>query len=76
MVANILDNSPAFAAGVRLGDFITGIDGDRVRSSQDLVSKVAALEPGADVELAGRHGGEPYRLKLKVIERPTRLARQ
>jgi hypothetical protein len=33
---------------------------------------VAALPPGADVELQGRHGREPYKVRLKVLERPTR----
>jgi len=73
-VVNILVKSPAFAAGVRPGDLVTGLDGEPVRSSQDLVSKVAALKPGAEVELAGRHGREPYKIRLTVTERPTRLA--
>jgi serine protease DegS len=75
-VVNILVQSPAYKAGVRPGDLITGLQGEPVRSSQDLVSKVAALKPGAEVELAGRHAQEqePYQLKLKVIERPTRQA--
>jgi serine protease DegS len=73
-VVNILVNSPAFEAGVRPGDLVTGLDGDAVRSSQDLVSKVAALKPGAEVELAGRHGRDPYKVSLKVTERPTRQA--
>jgi serine protease DegS len=73
-VVNILVKSPAFDAGVRWGDLITGLDGDAVRSSQDLVSRLAQLKPGSQVELAGRHGQEPYKFKLSVIERPTRLA--
>ena len=73
-VVNILVKSPAFAAGVRPGDLVTGLDGEPVRSSQDLVSKVAAIKPGAEVELAGRHGREPYKIRLTVTERPTRLA--
>ncbi len=75
-VVNILVKSPAFQAGVRPGDLVTGLDGDVVRSSQDLVSRVAALKPGAQVELAGRHGQQPYKIKLKVIERPTRQSQQ
>jgi Do/DeqQ family serine protease len=71
-VVNILVRSPAFNAGVRPGDLITALDGEPVRSSQDLVSKLAALKPGAQVELTGRHAREPYMLKLQVIERPTR----
>ena len=73
-VVNILVNSPAFDAGVRPGDIITALDGAAVRSSQDLVSKLAQLKPGAEVELAGRHAQEPYKVKLTVSERPTRLA--
>jgi S1-C subfamily serine protease len=73
-VVNILVNSPAFAAGMRPGDLVTGLDGDAVRSSQDLVSKVAALKPGAEVELAGLHGQAAYKIRLKVTERPTRQA--
>jgi serine protease DegS len=71
-VVNILVQSPAYVAGVRPGDLITGLEGRPVRNSQDLVSRLAALPPDAIVELEGRHGREPYKLKLKVQERPTR----
>jgi Do/DeqQ family serine protease len=71
-VVNILVRSPAFDAGMRPGDLITALDGEPVRSSQDLVSKLAALSPGAEVELAGRHGQEAFRLHMKIVERPTR----
>jgi serine protease DegS len=70
-VVEIRLNSPAFEAGMRPGDLVTGLDGDTVRSSQDLVSKVAALKPGAEVELAGSRGQDPYKIRLKVTERPT-----
>jgi Do/DeqQ family serine protease len=75
-VVNILVKSPAFEAGVRPGDLVTGLNGEAVKSAQDLVSRVAALKPGASVELDGRHAGHPFKLGLKVIERPTRQAQQ
>ena len=75
-VVNILVRSPAFDAGVRPGDLITTLDGESVKSSQDLVSKLAALKPGSEVRLAGRHAHEAYQLKLPIIERPTRLKPQ
>jgi serine protease DegS len=71
-VVNILVKSPAFEAGVRPGDLITGLGHEPIHNAQELVSRVAALPPGAGVELAGRHGREPYRINLKVLERPTR----
>jgi S1-C subfamily serine protease len=73
-VVNILVKSPAYAAGVRPGDMITGINGAPVQNAQDLVSRIAALKPGTPVELDGRHGGNPFRLTLTVTLRPTREA--
>jgi serine protease DegS len=70
-VVNILVKSPAFEAGVRPGDMVSGLSGEPVRNAQDLVSRVAALPPGALVELEGRHGRQPYKVNLKVLERPT-----
>lgn len=73
-VVNILVKSPAYEAGVRPGDLILGLGQEPVRSAQELVSKIAALKPGDAVELEGQHGREPYKVKLKVMERPTRQA--
>jgi serine protease DegS len=75
-VMNILVKSQAYESGVRPGDWVTGLGKEPVRSAQDLVSRVAALPPGAVVELEGRHGNQPYKVNLKVLERPTRQAAQ
>ena len=71
-VVNILVKSSAYEAGVKPGDLITGLQGEPVRNSQDLISRVAALPPGAIVDVEGRHGREPYKVKIKVLERPMR----
>jgi serine protease DegS len=70
-VVNILVKSQAFESGVRPGDLITGLGHEPVRNSQDLVSRVAALSPGAVVELEGQHGRQRYKVNLTVLERPT-----
>ena len=71
-VVNILVNSPAYRTGVRPGDLVTALNGEKVRNAQDLVARIASLKPGVEVELEGRHGRQPYKLKLKVLERPVR----
>jgi Do/DeqQ family serine protease len=71
-VVNILVKSPAFEAGIRPGDLITSLGRDAVHSAQDLVSRVSGLKPGSEIEIAGRHRGEAFAIKIKVIERPTR----
>ena len=73
---NILVKSQAYESGVRPGDWVTGLGKEPVRSAQDLVSRVAALPPGAVVELEGRHGTRPYKVNLKVLERPTRQVQE
>ncbi len=75
-VINILVKSQAYESGVRPGDLVTRLGKDPVRSAQDLVSRIAVLTPGAMVELEGRHGKQPYKVSLKVLERPTRQAQE
>ena len=74
-VVNILVKSPAYEAGVRPGDVITGLGSEPVSTAQELVRRIAALPPGALVDLDGRRGRDTYHLKLKVLERPIREAR-
>ena len=69
-VVNILVKSPAYAAGVRPGDLITALDGQRITSAQELVGRVAELKPGTLVTLSGQHGTRPFTVRFKVIERP------
>jgi serine protease DegS len=71
-VVNILVKSPAYEAGMRPGDLVTTLAGEPVHSAQDLVARVSALKPGAAVELEGRHAAQGYKIKLTVLERPTR----
>jgi serine protease DegS len=74
VVARVQEGSPADAAGLRPNDLITSLNGDPVHSSQDVVSRLAALTPGTSVELAGRRGTQPFKVKMKVVERPVREA--
>ena len=71
-VVNIMVTSQAFEAGVRPGDLITALGGEAVHNAQDLVARVSALKPGAEVELEGHHARQGYKLKLTALERPTR----
>jgi S1-C subfamily serine protease len=75
-VVNILLKSPAYEAGMRPGDLVTGLAGEPVHNAQDLVARVSALKPGSEVELQGRHARQDYKIKLMVSERPTRPIQQ
>jgi len=75
-VVNIMVSSQAYEAGVRPGDLVTALGGEAVHNAQDLVARVSSLKPGAEVELEGRHARQSYKLKLTVLERPTRPIQQ
>ena len=50
-VANLDPGSPAAAAGMRVGDLITRIDGDEIRTAQDLQAVLATHQPGDTVQV-------------------------
>src|SRR6201996_6050454 len=76
VVARVWPGSPAEAAGIQPDDLLTLLNGDIVHSAQELVSKLAAIKPGTEVQLEGRRGHQSFKAKLKVVERPTRRRQQ
>ncbi len=69
VLVKVLPGGPADAAGMQSDDLITALNGEPVRSSQDLVSRLAAIKPGTEVKLEGRRGRQSFKLKLTVVER-------
>lgn len=47
-VVDTTPGAPAALAGLRFGDFVTGIDGTPVTSAEDLRQEIQAREPGTD----------------------------
>ena len=76
VVARVFSGSPAEAAGIEADDLLTGLNGDTVHNAQELVSKLAAIKPGTEVQLEGRRGRQSFKAKLKVVARPTRQRQQ
>jgi len=51
LIAQVLDNSPADKAGLRQGDIVTKIDGEKIKSGAQFRTQVALKAPGTKVEL-------------------------
>ncbi len=51
MVARVLEDSPAFRAGLQVGDVITAVAGEKVDSPMALARPIRAAEEGATVDL-------------------------
>jgi serine protease DegS len=66
-------DSPALAAGLARGDIITGIDGAEVKSSQELMARIASTQPGTMIKLAGLRGRAVFEATIAVRQRPKDL---
>jgi putative serine protease PepD len=75
-VSVVAGESPAAAAGLRQGDVITALGGERITDFADLVTAVAQLRPGDPVDVMVTRGSERVRLKATLGERtlPTPVA--
>jgi serine protease DegS len=68
VVGNLYRNSPAFEAGLAIGDMIETIDGQPVRTAQDTLARIASRKPGSTVKLTGMRGQQRFAIELKVVE--------
>jgi putative serine protease PepD len=71
-VAQVVPGSPAERAGIRTGDVIVGVDGDRVAEPDDVASAISAKAPGDEVtvEVRGRGGSAARDVRVPLGERP------
>ena len=66
-----LDRSgPAAKGGIRAGDVVLAVNGDKIDSSRGLIRAVAVVPPGNDVRLRIRRQGHELEVPVSVGRRP------
>ena len=70
LVAQVAPGSPAAKAGLRTGDLIVEVQGQPVAGASELSREIAALAPGARVEIGYRRGGKSRTAEATLGERP------
>jgi len=63
-------NGPAARGGLRVGDVVTALNGERTESSRALVRGVAAVPPGQTVRLTVQRDGRAQEIAVTVGRRP------
>ena len=66
IVADVTEDSPALAAGIKQGDTILKMDGKDIADSRDLARKVAQVKPGDDVSVTLVRDGKTMDLTVKI----------
>jgi putative serine protease PepD len=70
LVREVTSGSPAARAGVQTGDVIVSIDGDRVRTPDDVAAAIQDRRPGDGLEVRVLRGGDEQALDVRLAERP------
>jgi len=70
-IASVERTSPAARAGLRPGDTILMLNGERIETARGLIRAVAAVSPGTNVTLSIRRQGRQVDVPVTVGLRPT-----
>jgi Do/DeqQ family serine protease len=68
LVSNVRAGSSADKAGVKRGDIITAINGEKIEDSNVLRNKVAGTMPGSEIKLSVLRDGNPQELTATLEE--------
>jgi S1-C subfamily serine protease len=67
-IGEIVPDGPAEAAGLKVGDILFSLDGNKVTGADDLIALLGASRIGRDVELAVLRAGRIERVTVRPIE--------
>jgi serine peptidase DegS len=70
LISNLYVGSPAQQAGLQPGDLVLSIDGTAVRSSQDVMGRIATHKPGSGLAIHLLRGHRELDVRALVSERP------
>ncbi|HXW92814.1 MAG TPA: Do family serine endopeptidase [Terriglobales bacterium] len=68
-IENVIPNTPAEGAGLKVGDTITSVDGKAVKNGDDLVSYIAGRKPGTKVTIGFVRDGKQQQVTVAVADR-------
>ena len=72
LISRVIEESPAAAAGIEVGDIVTALDGEGLASPSDLVQAIAQHESGETVDLEIWRGGRMRQISATLAEREGR----
>jgi len=74
LISQVAPGSPAEKAGLKVGDIIVAIDGEKVREVRELQFRIMKTPPGTEITLTILRGGKEQTIKAKVGEMPEEVS--
>lgn len=66
LVAAVAKNGPAEKAGIAVGDIITKLNGERLRSTEEFISRLSGFQPGDTVKVSVLRDTEPMEFDVTL----------
>jgi len=70
VVSAVFENSPAYLAGLKRGDIVSQVNGEKIESADQLLILVSSHRPDDVLELVGSRRTEPLSVQIRLAERP------
>jgi serine protease DegQ len=70
IITGVLQNGPAFKAGLKPGDVLVRVAGHEVSTVGELLTQIASLTPGVSVQLDVVRRNQPLSLDVTPAQRP------
>jgi serine protease Do len=69
LVESVSKGGPADKAGIKAGDIIRSINGNKLRGNDDLLAEISSRKPDEKVDLEVFRGGKTFKTTAKLTER-------
>lgn len=70
LITEVFINSPAYQAGLKIGDIITRIDNQKINDVRDILNTIADSRPQQKVEIQGVRQMQSFTTTAELIQRP------
>jgi serine protease Do len=75
LVSDVQPDSPASKGGLKNGDVITSVNGQKIEDANKLTFSIGAVAPGTKLDLEIVRDGKTEKVNVTTAERPARVAR-